>query len=421
MVIERWPSAIVGVLLLGAAVQAQAQIGPDLPLDAELEPGAADTCRADVTLPPARTQAAADAQKVLPPQGQLYVGAYQIPATLADAERFASSVGTFPPLVFSFHDWYADTNGGTVPDRTFADPMEGASGVPPLVLAEALAERGAVLALAWAVYCCDIESTRFWLRLKQPYDHFQRIIDGADDAFIRETARRIRDFGKPIMLTVVPELNWQGEFAFGADGRGRMDGVDDICGAYGDPAWPDGPERIRDVHRHVIDLFRQEGANNVTWFLYSGNLYMADVEGQSKWLHPRFFYPGDEYIDWVGQSVYYTDPSWNLDLQDTGTFEEVFGPGYQAWRSVTNRPMMLPEFGILAEPGIDRSALWKDTFETLLPGKAGVAALTIADSELFELYFSIPQLSATGGDGAEVRGLISTMGHEQLLRTGASQ
>jgi hypothetical protein len=418
MAVRWWTGVVTGAALLGPALEAAAQIGPDLPLDAELRSAATSSCRADVTPPPPRTRPAEAARKVLPPEGRPYVGAYQIPATLAAAERFGEGLGGFPPLVFSFHDWYADTNAGDEPNLAFDDPMEGESGVPPLVLADDLADRGAVLALAWAVYCCDIESMRFWLRLKRPYDHFQRILDGADDDYIRRNARMIRDFGRPIMLTIVPEMGWQGQFAFGADGRGRIDGVDDICGAYGDPAWPDGPERIRDLFMHVIDLFREEGVTNVTWFMYSGNQYMTDVEGQSKWLHPRFYYPGDAYIDWVGQSVYYIDPSWEVPFEDTGSFEEVFGPGYRAWRSVTDRPLFLPEFGILAEPERDRGALWRRTFETLLPEKPGVGALTIADTELFELYFNLPRVSGPGAESAQLRRLLDEHGYARAVRTG---
>jgi hypothetical protein len=418
MVVRWWTGALVGAVLLGTAPDAAAQIGPDLAFDAELRDGATRSCRADVTPPAPNTRPAVDAVKVLPPEGRPYVGAYQIPAHRPDIEAFAGSLGGSPPLVFSFHDWYAESNGGEVPDQGFDDPLEGENGVPPLVLADRLAEEGAVLALSWSIYCCDIYSTRFWFRLKRPYDHFQRIIDGADDAFIRRTARMIKEFGRPIMLTLVPEMNWQGQYAFGADGRGRMAAVDDICGLYGDPAWPDGPERIRDLYIHVIDLFRQEGADNVTWFMYSANRYMADVMEESKWLHPRFYYPGDAYIDWVGQSVYFIDPDWEVDFEETGSFEEVFGPGYAAWRSVTSRPLFLPEFGILAEPERDRTELWRRTFETFLPAKPGVSAITIADSLLFELYFDLPRVSGRGAESEALRRLLDEGGYTRRLRIG---
>ena len=201
------------------------------------------------------------------------------------------------------------------------------------------------------------------------------------------------------MLTLVPEMNWQGQFLFGEDGRRWIDAVDNICNQYGDPSWPDGPERIRDLYMHVIDLFRAEGVRNVTWFMYSGNQYMQPgIEGQGTWLHPRYYYPGDAYIDWTGQSVYFTRDEWAGDFEDTGTFEEVFLPGYEAWQSVTSRPMLLAEFGILAPRGGDRRDLWQSVLTEKLRSVPNVRAVTVADSLLFQEYFDIPLLSANPGE-----------------------
>ncbi len=409
------PGLTALALLLCLAGQGGAQ---PLALDADLKPGATEGC-AETVLPPApRSTLAAGAVKILSPSAGFYTGAYQIPAQPQTVGDFAAKTGFMPPIVFSFHDMFADTNSGTAPDQQFLDPMEGEGSLPPLVLAEHLAARGSVLALAWASYCCDIGSLAFWLRLKRPHDHFNRILAGAHDDFFRDSARQIKAYGGPILLTVVPEMNWQGQFLFGADGRQWMDAVDNICTQYGDPSWPDGPERIRDVTMHIIDIFRAEGAHNVTWFMYSGNQYMAPgVEGQSQWLHPRYYYPGDAYIDWVGQSVYFTDAEGAAEYEDTGAFDAVFLPGYAAWQSVTARPLLLAEFGILAEPGRDRSALWREALLERLPALPGVKAITIADSLLFELYFNIPRLGDTPGDLTIVRQQIEAAGAAMRLRT----
>ncbi len=410
-------AAVLLVAFAGGAMPVHAQ--SDYLLDADLQSDAARTCRTDVAPPAPRTTRAPDAMRVLPPPDGAYLGLYQIPPLRDQIEAFAAATGGMPPIVFTFHDWYADTNSGNRPSLTFDDPMEGQGNVPPLVLAEWLRQRGSVMALAWAVYCCDIESTLFWLRLRSPHDHFNRILRGEHDAFIRATARRIRDWGGPIMLTLVPEMDWQGQFAFGANGRRWMDAVDDICGQYGDPAWPDGPERIRDLFIHVIDIFREEGAENVTWFMYSGNQYMVPgVDGQSMWLHPRFYYPGDAYIDWVGQSVYFIDPAWNVEFEDVGSFDAVFRPGYEAWRSVTSRPLLLAEFGILAEPTRDRRDLWQRVFGTYLRSVPGVRAVTVADSDLFELYFNIPRVSTRPEESALLRRMMDDPYFTRELRVG---
>jgi hypothetical protein len=392
---------LLGCTSLGAGAQT-------LDLDTEISASATVGC-AETVRPPAPTSRRADSGlTVLPPSRGIYLGAYQIPAWHSEAERFRDTLGVSPPIVFSFHDFFAESNGSTRPDKTFSDAMEGDNNLPPLQVASRLSNGNTVLALAWAVYCCDIESTAFWFRLKKPHDHINRLLAGQHDDFIRQTARQIRDWGGPIMLTIVPEMNWQGQFLFGANGRSWIDGVDNICNAYGDPTWPDGPERIRDLNMRVIDIFRAEGAHNVTWFMYSANQYMAPgVEGQSRWLHPKYYYPGDAYMDWVGQSVYFTDPAWNHGFEDTGSFEAVFRPGYDAWRSVTQRPMILPEFGLVGRQGDDGSAVWADLLQRRLRAMPGVAAVTIADSELFALYFNIPRISAARPERDVVRRAIA--------------
>ncbi len=385
-----------------------------LALDHELDAGVTDGCAAKVAPPASRSHPAKDALKVLAPENGYYVGPYQIPVQPQSVDGFARTTGHFPPVVFSFHDMFAETNSSQKPDRTLLDRMEGENSLRVFDMARYLDEQGSVLALAWAVYCCDIENVGFWLRTKKPYDHFERILRGDMDDFLRASAHQIKDYGRPIMLTLVPEFNWQGGFLFGRDGRQWMDGVDNICNEYGDPSWPDGPERIRDVYMHVIDLFRREGVKNVTWFMYSGNNYMAQgVEGQSIWLHPKYYYPGDDYIDWVGQSVYSTDAKWAESYDESGTFEQVFLPGYHAWKSVTKRPMILAEFGIQAGNSQDRSHLWNDLFSRQLKALPGVKAVTIAESPLFERYFDIPMIARRAGETAVIRQQLQNLGADR--------
>jgi hypothetical protein len=387
---------VLAILYIFLGFQGTAQ---PLDIDAKLKSSAIVGCAANVSPPVPRSRALADAIKVLPPTRGAYLGAYQIPAQPSEAARFANATGRMPPIIFSFHDFFADSNGGRVPDRRITGVMEGEGSLPPLELARWLDERGSVLALAWAIYCCDIEKMTFWLRMKKPHDHVNRLLRGEHDDFLRESARAIRAYGRPIMLTLVPEMNWQGQFLFGADGRRWIDAVDNICNQYGDPTWPDGPERLRDLHMRVVDLFRQEGVTNVTWFMYSGNQYMVPgVEGQSRWLHPKYYYPGDAYVDWVGQSVYFTRPEWVGNYADAGTFEAVFLPGYEAWRSVASKPMLLPEFGILSKLGADRRDLWLQVLGDKLQALSGVRAVTVADSFLFQSYFDIPLLSTNAAE-----------------------
>jgi hypothetical protein len=50
----------------------------------------------------------------------------------------------------------------------------------------------------------------------------------------------------------MPTLN-QGMMNFGKAGAGAIDDVENLCRRYGNPIWPDGPERMRDAFIHVIE------------------------------------------------------------------------------------------------------------------------------------------------------------------------
>jgi hypothetical protein len=131
-----------------------------------------------------------------------------------------------------------------------------------------------------------------------PLLSMQRFADGTFDAELRRWALDAKATGIPLVVIFGQEVTagwpWSGEF----NGAGRLDG-------YGDPTLPDGPERFRDAYRRVVDVFREAEAHNVTWLYWTSIPY---VLGQEKhydfkamwWNVDRYYYPGDNYVDWVG-------------------------------------------------------------------------------------------------------------------------
>jgi hypothetical protein len=121
----------------------------------------------------------------------------------------------------------------------------------------------------------------------------QRIIDGGFDRDLRAWARDARETNIPLLVSFGAEVNddwgpWNAKW----NGAGETDG-------YGDPAYPDGAERFRDAYRHVVSLFRDEGATNVTWFFHADAYPPYDG-----WNTLDRYYPGDDYVDWLGISDY---------------------------------------------------------------------------------------------------------------------
>jgi len=127
-----------------------------------------------------------------------------------------------------------------------------------------------------------------------PVFTMKRILRGDFDVALRRWFRDARDLRIPLWIEFGVEVNGQW---FPWNGRWNGAGTTD---AYGDPAWPDGPERFRDAFRHVIGLSRQVGANRLTWAFH------VDAEGwpDAWWNRPRWYYPGDGFVDWLAVSDY---------------------------------------------------------------------------------------------------------------------
>ncbi|MDD5555924.1 MAG: hypothetical protein PHN82_01605 [bacterium] len=128
------------------------------------------------------------------------------------------------------------------------------------------------------------------------------IANGAHDAYITGIANAVRDFGHPVILAFNAEFNLTTN-PYNASHYGND------AGAY-IAAW-----------RHVVDRFRAAGATNAQWAWcpnYASN-------PPASWNQPENYYPGDEYVDWLGTLGF--DCNW---AGGGGTanlsFNDLFGP-----------------------------------------------------------------------------------------------
>lgn len=167
----------------------------------------------------------------------------------------------------------------------------------------------------------------------QPDFALQKIIDGEFDEFLVKWADAIIAFGKPVMVNFGVEMNgnwfpWSGIFQGGGE-----------KGSFGDPNLADGPERYAAAYRHIIDLFRKKGVRNATYLFHPNFESYPD----KPWNDLSQYYPGDDYIDWVGVSLYgesHTKYDWY-------GFEEAMEPVYNRLvKLFPNKPLMLPEWGV---------------------------------------------------------------------------
>ena len=294
-------------------------------------------------------------------------------------DNFSANTDRAVPIVHLIIDWAQRGPDGTPELTTFAD-TDPAIGNSVAQLTANLAREGTVLAVSWDPLSIKDLNPGTDLSEKDPLIDMGSILNGDHDAYIRQVAQQVAEMDVPIMMSLFGEANVAAQLAYGADGTSFRDNVSDLTGHYGDPDALDGPERTHDVFRHVIDLFNEEGASNVTWYMYLGTDYGTEPEN----VPIEALYPGDDYISWVGQSVYIDSASELAASLDTG---------YAAWGQVTDNPFFIPELANKSTGG--------DEITAVLDGLAQyerIGAVTWTDFEEASLYYDAPRLGDGAGD-----------------------
>jgi len=133
------------------------------------------------------------------------------------------------------------------------------------------------------------------------------IAAGRYDAYLRSFADSVRQFGKPVVIGFGHEMNatWY------SWGKGHVPPGTFVA------AW-----------RHIVRLFRGQGADNVTW-LWTINADLPSTGPIADW------WPGGDYVTWVGIDGYYYRP--------TDSFGSVFGKTIAQVRLLTHKPVLLSE------------------------------------------------------------------------------
>jgi hypothetical protein len=151
-------------------------------------------------------------------------------------------------------------------------------------------DRGSIPVLDWGSWDAAQGNT-------QPDFQLKDISSGAHDAYLRTWAQGARAWGQPFFIRFDAEMNgWWRPWSEQLNGN--------AAGEFA-PAW-----------RHVVDVFRQQGATNVTW------IWCPNVQGPSSTPLPGL-YPGSTYVDWVCMDGY----NYGTDYGNKWhSFSEIFRP-----------------------------------------------------------------------------------------------
>ncbi|MGH3304581.1 MAG: glycoside hydrolase family 26 protein [Streptosporangiaceae bacterium] len=218
----------------------------------------------------------------LPATPASYLGVYEgstlSTAQYAQVEQFAQAVGRQPNIVMYYSGW---GEGFSVP------------------FAQTALKYGATLQI-------DIDPTN---------TSVASIAAGQQDAFLQSYANSVKIFGHPVIISFGHEMN----------GDWYTWGWTQTSPAVFVAAW-----------RHIVDVFRQFGADNVTW-MWTVNA-VTDGEGPI-----ADYWPGKNYVTWTSFDAYYYNAS-----ED---FTSVFQPTVTAIRQLTNDPILIGETAIGQDAG----------------------------------------------------------------------
>ena len=165
-----------------------------------------------------------------------------------------------------------------------------------------------------------------------------QISSGQKDNYIRQMATDMKAYNKEIYISLMHEAN--GNWYPWALGDSKVNTNQTYINAY----------------RHVVNIFRQVGANNVKfiWNVNAGNC----GSGSSFTGH----YPGDNYVDYVAIDGYNwgTTQDWGSTWQ---SFDSIFREPYQALSTI-NKPIFITEFSC-TEIGGNKAQWITETFNTI--------------------------------------------------------
>jgi len=278
------------------------------------------------------------ARKVAAPAQGAYVGGYVPPAPfqLERVDQFERETGKSNAIVMWFQPWEGD-------NRSQIDT--GAI--------VAIMRRGKVPMITWEPWDPGSNARTVLAPSEQTEYRLSSINAGVYDPYITKWARSLRDLGGPIMLRPMHEMNgnW---YPWAGTENGNT------------------PAEFVTAWRHVHDIFRQEGAANVTWvWSVNGESIPRSTENSA-----AAYYPGDGYVDWTGISGFNrgasrADPGWR-------TFDDVYAAPITYLRGL-GKPICIAEMATLGKP-TDREGWITDAYRRIQESPE-VKAVLYFDSE----------------------------------------
>jgi len=163
-----------------------------------------------------------------------------------------------------------------------------------------------------------------WYAVDKKGINYDELLFGKWDKYIRDFANKLKGINKPVFLRFAHEMNgnwypWSGK---------RI-----------------GRDKYIAIYRYVKDIFDKVNATNVKW-VFSINWEDMPNTKENYFMQ---YYPGDEYVDYVGIDGYNwgnTKP-WSKWM----SFKEIFQNRYNAIADNLKKPIIISEFSSTSSGG----------------------------------------------------------------------
>lgn len=163
------------------------------------------------------------------------------------------------------------------------------------------------------------------------------ILDGKYDEYLKEYAKKIKEFGHPVLFRPNNEMN--GDWCVYSSFHSSKD-----------------TNLYKEVWQYLYKIFEKNGVDNVLWVWNPHDLSFPDF----KWNHYLNYYPGDEYVDIVGLTGYNTGNYYPGEVWRN--FDKIYPQVYDEYMSIFQFPFMITEFGS-NEVGGDKVRWVNDMFK----------------------------------------------------------
>ncbi len=146
-----------------------------------------------------------------------------------------------------------------------------------------------------------------------------RLLNGYYDEYFDSLTNDIKEFSHPVLFRFANEMN--GDWCEYSGYRMSLD-----------------TELYRKMYRYVYNYFKEKGVNNVIWIWNPNGKSFPDFS----WNDADMYYPGDEYVDLFGLTMYNTGNFY--DGEEWIEFKDLYSDLYEYSLKKYDMPFVITEF-----------------------------------------------------------------------------